>query len=50
VERVYYRTFANDVVQVERIIQEDYALEAFEQVELYCELVLARFGLLDAAQ
>jgi vacuolar protein sorting-associated protein IST1 len=32
--------------QVEHIIREDYLLEGLEQIELYCELLSARFGLL----
>ncbi|KAJ3240647.1 Vacuolar protein sorting-associated protein ist1 [Chytriomyces hyalinus] len=34
-------------VRVELVIREDCAVEALEIVELYCELLLARFGLLE---
>ncbi|KAI9596513.1 regulator of Vps4 activity in the MVB pathway-domain-containing protein [Syncephalis fuscata] len=37
-------------IRVEHIIREDYLLEGLEQVELYCELLLARFGLLEGIQ
>lgn len=33
--------------QVEHIIREDFSSEALEIIELYCELLLARFGLLE---
>lgn len=33
-------------IRVEYIIREDYIVEAFEVVEMYCDLLLARFGLL----
>jgi len=33
--------------QVEHIIREDYLVEAMEVVELYCDLLLARFGMLE---
>ncbi|XP_026739643.1 IST1 homolog isoform X2 [Trichoplusia ni] len=32
-------------IRVEHIIREDYMVEAMEIVEMYCDLVLARFGL-----
>ncbi|CAH0407897.1 unnamed protein product [Chilo suppressalis] len=32
-------------IRVEQIIREDYMVEAMEIVEMYCDLVLARFGL-----
>jgi vacuolar protein sorting-associated protein IST1 len=32
---------------VEHIIREDLNMEAMEILELYCELLLARFGLLE---
>lgn len=35
------------LVQVEHIIREDYLVEAMEVVELYCDLLLARFGMLE---
>lgn len=34
-------------VRVEHIIREDYLVEALEVLELYCDLLLARFGLLE---
>lgn len=33
-------------IRVEQIIREDYLVEAMEVVEMYCELLLGRFGLL----
>ncbi|KAH8020595.1 hypothetical protein HPB51_002544 [Rhipicephalus microplus] len=33
-------------IRVEHIIREDYLVEAMELVEVYCDLLLARFGLL----
>ena len=32
-------------IRVEHIIREDYMVEAMEVVEMYCDLLLARFGL-----
>lgn len=34
-------------IRVEHIVREDYLVEALEVVELYCDLLLARFGLLE---
>ncbi|KAG2365543.1 regulator of Vps4 activity in the MVB pathway-domain-containing protein [Suillus spraguei] len=34
-------------VKVEAVINEDVNLELYELLELYCELLIARFGLLD---
>jgi vacuolar protein sorting-associated protein IST1 len=34
-------------IRVEHVIREDYNMEALEILELYCELLLARFGLLE---
>ncbi|KAG0298646.1 hypothetical protein BGZ98_000132 [Dissophora globulifera] len=34
-------------IRVEHIIREDFSTEALEIIELYCELLLARFGLLE---
>uniref|UniRef100_A0A8R1DMK6 IST1 homolog n=1 Tax=Caenorhabditis japonica TaxID=281687 RepID=A0A8R1DMK6_CAEJA len=34
-------------IRVEHIIREDYAVEAFEILEMYCDLLLARFGLIE---
>lgn len=34
-------------IRVEHIIREDYLVEAMEVVELYCDLLLARFGMLE---
>lgn len=33
-------------IRVEHIIREDYLVEAMEVVEMYCDLLLARFGLI----
>jgi len=33
-------------IRVEHIIREDYYMEAMEMMEMYCDLLLARFGLL----
>lgn len=33
-------------IRVEHIIREDYLVEAMELVEMYCDLLLARFGLI----
>lgn len=33
-------------IRVEQIIREDYYVEAMEVVEMYCDLLVARFGLL----
>ena len=32
---------------MEHIIREDYIVEAMEVIELYCDLLLARFGMLE---
>jgi vacuolar protein sorting-associated protein IST1 len=34
-------------IRVEHIIRDDYLVEAMEVVELYCDLLLARFGMLE---
>lgn len=34
-------------IRVEQIIREDYLVEALEIVEMYCDLLLARFGLIE---
>ncbi|RIA90576.1 regulator of Vps4 activity in the MVB pathway-domain-containing protein [Glomus cerebriforme] len=34
-------------IRVEGIIREDYFIEAMEMLELYCELLMARFGLIE---
>ena len=34
-------------LQVEHIIREDYMVEALEIIELYCDMLLARFGLIE---
>lgn len=39
---------SRDLPQVEHIIREDYLVEAMEVIELYCDLLLARFGMLEA--
>lgn len=33
-------------IRVEHIIREDYLVEAMELIEMYCDLLLARFGLI----
>jgi len=33
--------------QVEHIIREDYLVEAMEIIEMLCDLLLARFGLIE---
>ena len=33
-------------IRVEHIIREDYLVEAMELLEMYCDLILARFGLI----
>ena len=33
--------------QVEHIIREDYMVEALEIIELFCDMLLARFGLIE---
>ena len=40
--------FCLTCLQVEHIIREDYIVEAMEVVELYCDLLLARFGLIES--
>lgn len=35
-------------IRVEHIIREDYLVEAMEILELYCDLLLARFGLIQS--
>nr|CAD7433778.1 unnamed protein product [Timema monikensis] len=37
-------------IRVEHIIREDYLVEAMEFVEMYCDLLLARFGLISQTQ
>ena len=34
-------------IKVEHIIREDYLVEAYEILEMYCDLLLARFGLIE---
>lgn len=34
-------------IRVEHIIREDYLVEAMELLEMYCDLLLARFGLIN---
>ncbi|XP_048648438.1 IST1 homolog isoform X2 [Marmota marmota marmota] len=38
------------LIRVEHIIQEDYLVEALEVLELYCDLLLARFSLIQATK
>ena len=33
-------------IRVEHIIREDYLVEALEMIEMFCDLLIARFGLL----
>lgn len=33
-------------IRVEHIVREDYTVEALELLEMYCDLLLARFGLI----
>jgi len=35
-------------IRVEHIVREDYLVEAMELVEMYCDLLLARFGLIES--
>lgn len=35
-------------IRVEHIIREDYLVEAMEILELYCDLLLTRFGLIQS--
>uniref|UniRef100_A0A1B6DK45 IST1 homolog n=1 Tax=Clastoptera arizonana TaxID=38151 RepID=A0A1B6DK45_9HEMI len=35
-------------IRVEYIIREDYLIEAYELIEMYCELLLSRFGLIQS--
>ena len=35
-------------VRVEHIIREDYAVEAMERIEMYADMLLARFGLIES--
>ena len=37
-------------IRVEHIIREDYMVEAMEMVEMYCDLMLARLGLIKQTQ
>ena len=34
-------------IRVENIIREDYTVEAYELLEMYCDLLVARFGLIE---
>lgn len=45
VERPYYRMLHDKILPL--VINEDIYMELLELLELYCELLLARFGLLD---
>ena len=40
-------TFWSLLQKVEHVIREDFNIEAMEMMELYCELLLARFGVLE---
>jgi len=37
-------------IRVEHIIREDYHIEALEMVEIFCEMLLARFGLIEQSK
>ena len=37
-------------IRVEHIVREDYMVEAYEVLETYCDLILARFSLLDTME
>ena len=37
-------------IRVEHIIREDYTVEALEIIEMYCDLLLARFGLIEQSK
>ena len=34
-------------IRVEHIIREDFMVEAMEIIEMYCDLLLARFGMIE---
>ena len=34
-------------VRIEHVIRDDFVIEAMENLELYCDLLFARFGLLE---
>jgi len=34
-------------IRVEHVVREDYAVEAMEMIEMYADLLLARFGLIE---
>ena len=47
-EKVHFQIFIQWLFsQVEHIIREDYMVEALEILELFCDLLLARFGLIE---
>lgn len=35
-------------IRVEHIVREDFLVEAYELLEMYCDLLLARFGLIQS--
>lgn len=37
-------------IRVEHIVREDYLVEAMELVEMYCDLLLARMGLIQSTK
>lgn len=37
-------------IRVEHIIREDYMVEAMEVLELYCELLISRLGLIQGSK
>ena len=45
---LYYATDASS--QVEQVIRDDYLIESFELLEMYCSLLATRFGLVEAVK
>ena len=41
------RRASTSPLKVEHVIREDFNMEALEIVELYCEMLLARFGVIE---
>ena len=37
-------------IRVEHIVREDYLVEAMEMIEMYCDLLLARMGLIQSTK
>jgi vacuolar protein sorting-associated protein IST1 len=40
----------NSALQVENVIREDFIIEAYEILELFCELLLARLGVINISK